>query len=85
MITQITEFLGTCISEEIGTFAEGNGRTFSYRKACKLIKQYSNEMFNELALQLRNPWADHTNIKTRKGVKYLHIVHSCTDYIFIVE
>ena len=85
MITQITQLLGTCISEEIGTFAETKGKTFSYRKACKLIKQYSNGLYNELALHLRNPWADQTNIKTRKGVKYLHIVHSCTDYIFIVE
>lgn len=84
MITEITQFLGTCISEEIGTFAESKGKGFSYRKACKLIKAYSSEMYSELALHLKNPWSDETNIKTRKGTKYLHIVHSCTDYIFVV-
>ena len=85
MVTQIDEFLGTCISTEIGQFAETKGKKFSYKKSCKLIKNYSQDLYNELALHLYNDWYKETNIKTRKGQKYLHIVHSATDYIFTVS
>lgn len=86
---KIIELAGTCSSQEIGDFAEKSGKKFSYKKACKLIQEYSTAIYNELALHLRNPWADNTNIKTgtlygNKGT-YLHIVHSTVDYIFLIE
>lgn len=82
MVTEITEFLGTCSSQEIGDLAKKPGRKFSYKKACKLIKQYDQHLYEALALHLFNPWADNTNLK--KG-NTLHIVHSQIDYLFIVK
>ncbi len=79
---QITQFLGTCSSREISELAETRGRKFSYNKAKKLIKDYSPYLYNDLALDLRNPWEDNTNLK--KG-SILHIVHSAIDYLFAVE
>lgn len=47
-----------------------------------MIKNYSTELYESLALDFWNPWDDITNIKRIKGVKYLHIVHSQIDYLF---
>lgn len=79
---EITEFLGTCSSQEIGEFAEKKGRKFSYKKAVKMIRSYDPEIYDGLALNLHNPWDHETNIKTVDSVQYLHIVHSAVDYIF---
>jgi hypothetical protein len=79
---EITQFIGTCSSKEIGEMAEKRGKKFSYKKAVQLIKNYNVDLYNDLALNLRNPWQDETNIK--KG-KILHIVHSAIDYLFLIE
>ncbi len=78
----ITEFIGTCSSPEIAELAEKRGRKFSYKKACKLIQSFDPLMYSDLALNLRNPWDHETNIILGK---YLHIVHSAVDYIFLFE
>ena len=85
---KILELIGTCSSRTVSEFAEKTGKKFSYKKACNLIKEYEPRLYNELALNLRNPWADDTNIKTgaiegQKG-KFLHIIHSAVDYIFLL-
>jgi hypothetical protein len=79
-------FVGTCVDIEIGKFVEKKGRLVSYKNAVKKIKEFDFNFYNELALNLRNPWADETEIIT--GVlfneygRYLHITHSAIDYIF---
>jgi len=82
---EIIQFLGTCASQEIGQLAEKNGRNSSYNNAKRAIKNYSAELYNELNMDLFNPWHEHTNIKTIKGVKYLHVVNSCIDYLFLIN
>lgn len=79
---EIISFLGTCSSIEIGNLAEKKGKKFNYQKAIKAIKYFSPEMYNSLALNLRNPWDHETNIKDKK---YLHVVHSAVDYLFEIE
>ena len=76
------EFMGTCVSREISTLAEKYGRPSSYKNACRMIKESYPDIYHELALNLRNPWAYMTNTKTINGEKILHIVHSQTDYLF---
>lgn len=80
--TEIDYLVGTCISAEIGEFAKKYGKPSSWKNACRMIGEYSIDLYNELALNLNNPWSEYTNIKTTKDGKFLHIVHSCTDYIF---
>ena len=82
---EIVEFLGTCSNKEIGEFALRYGRKSSYNRAKSMVKKFSLELYNELSMDFRNPWADHTNIKKVKGIKYLHVVYSCIDYIFIIK
>lgn len=82
---QIAEFLGTCASVEIGQLAEKNGRKSSYNKAKKAIKDFSTELYNDLMMDFFNPWHEHTNIKTIEGKKYLHVVNSCIDYLFLIN
>ncbi len=62
-----------------------NGKPSSYKNACKAILSYSNELYNELSLNLYNPWEDQTNIKRIGDNKYLHIVHSAIDYLFLIQ
>lgn len=82
---KIDYFLGTCSSKSIGELAEKKGKKFSYNKAKKLIKNYSFEIYEDLSLDLMNPWDYETNIKTIKDIKYLHIVHSAIDYLFVLK
>lgn len=82
---KITEFLGTCSSQEIGDFALKYGRPVSYKYALKLIKSYDNSIYQSLMPEFYNPWNDNTNIKKVKGERFLHIVHSAVDYIFKLE
>ena len=81
----ITQFLGTCSSKEIGEFAQRYGRPVSYKYALKLIKNYSDVIYNGLMPDFYNPWEHETNIKNVKGERFLHIVHSAVDYIFKLE
>jgi len=81
--------IGTCSSTEIGEFAERYGRKCSFANAKKAIKQYSPELYNALSLDLRTYYEDHTNVKSgevlgRKG-RFLHIIHSAVDYIFLIK
>jgi len=82
MQREITEFLGTCSSKEIGDLAEKSGRKFSYKKAIALIKEYDLALYEALALHLFNPWHHNTNIKQGN---ILHIVHSQIDYLFTIK
>lgn len=86
---KIIQFVGTCSSEEIGNFAEKNGRKSSWNRAKKAIADYSPALFNDLYLNLKTYYEEHTNIKKGElfGVKgkYLHIIHSAVDYIFLIE
>jgi len=82
---KIIQFLGTCASQEIGDFALKYGKPSSYNNAKKMIKEFSCDLYNDLMMDFFNPWHEHTNIKNVKGVKYLHVVQSCVDYIFIIE
>jgi len=89
---KIIEFLGTCASQSIGSLAEKTGRKSSYKNACKAINEYSPQLSTELALNLHNPWSEHTNIKNGslmgcefKNFKILHIVHSAVDYLFLIK
>jgi hypothetical protein len=82
---EISQFLGTCASEEIGNFALKYGKPSSYNNAKKAIKKYNIDLYNELQMDFFNPWHEHTNIKTVKGEKYLHVVYSCIDYIFKIN
>lgn len=82
----IEQFIGTCSNNEIGTFAQKKGRLVSYKNAIKKIKEFDFNFYNQLALNLRNPWADQTQIITgvlfNQNGRYLHITHSAIDYIF---
>jgi hypothetical protein len=86
---EIIDFIGTCGDKEIGLFAERYGRKSSFNSAKKAIKNFSPEMYNDLALNFRTYYEDYTNIKTGeiKGYKgkFLHIVHSAIDYIFLIN
>jgi len=79
-------FVGTCADIKIGKFAEKKGCLVSYKNAVKKIKEFDFNFYNELALNLRNPWADKTKIITgvlfNQHGRYLHITHSAIDYIF---
>ena len=79
---EIKYFIGTCVSKEISEIAEKPGKKFSYKKACNLIKEYDFELYNYLALNLRNPLDHETNIKKDN---ILHIVHSAVDYLFQLQ
>ena len=80
MINRI-EFIGTCISPEIGEISQKKGRKFSYKKAVKLIKEFYPELYASLALNFYNPWHYETKIIENK---YLHINHSQIDYLFLI-
>jgi succinylglutamate desuccinylase len=86
---KIQQFIGTCSSNEIGQFAEKNGRKSSWETAKKAIKKYDQSLYNELSLDFKTYYEEYTNIKQgslfgNKG-KYLHIIHSAVDYIFLLE
>jgi len=86
---EILQFIGTCSNNEIGAFAEKAGRKSSWNNAKKAIKRYSRELYNDLSLDLYTYYEEYTNIKTGRlfGVtgKYLHIIHSAVDYIFLIK
>ncbi len=86
---EILQLIGTCSNNEIGEFAERNGRKSSWNNAKKAIKKFSRELYNDLSLDLNTYYEDYTNIKTgvlfgQKG-KYLHVIHSAVDYIFLIK
>ena len=86
---EILDFIGTCTSSEIGDFAAKSGKASSWNNAKKAIKKFSPEIYNGLSLDLRTFYEDQTNIKKGKLFsvegKYLHIIHSATDYIFLIK
>lgn len=79
---KIVQFLGTCSDKKIANMAEKPGRKFSYKRACRMIKEFNSEMHYDLALDFYNPWGSNTNLK--KG-NILHVEHSAIDYLFLVE
>lgn len=79
------EFVGTCTDPVIAEIAEMHGRKASYKKACRAIKQTYPKLHYELALDFYNPWEDDTNYIVHEGNKYLHIVHSMIDYLFLIH
>ena len=86
---EILKFMGTCSSIEIGNFAEKYGRKSSFKTAKKAIKIYDSHLYNSLSLDYKTYYEEHTNIKTgilfgEKG-KFLHIIHSAVDYIFLIN
>lgn len=81
----ITSLAGTCSCKVIGDLALLHSRPASWKNACKKIKEFSPELYKELALDLFNPWWEETNIKKINNIKYLHVIHSCVDYLFIIE
>jgi hypothetical protein len=86
---EILQFVGTCSSKEIGEFAEKNGKPSSWNNAKKAILKYDALLYNDLSLDLRTYYEEHTNIKKGyvagiKG-KFLHIIHSAVDYIFLIK
>lgn len=86
---EIIQLIGTCNSVEIGEFAEKSGKKSSWNNAKKAIKKYSEALYNDLNLEYKTYYEEHTNIKTGvlfgvKG-KYLHIIHSAIDYIFLIN
>lgn len=82
---QILNFLGTCASEDVAKIARKYGRPSSYRNAVRSIINFDERFKFEFDLRFKNPYYSETNIKTIEGVKYLHLVHSQIDYIFIME
>lgn len=85
----ILQLIGTCSSVEIGEFAERSGRKSSWGNAKNAIKKYDANLYNELSLDLRTYYEDYTNIKNGElcGIKgkFLHIIHSAVDYIFLIK
>jgi len=86
---KILQLVGTCSSVEIGEFAEKSGKKRSWNNAKKAIAEYSPDLYNELCLNLRTYYEDYTNVKSGNlcGIKgkFLHIIHSAVDYIFLIE
>jgi len=78
-------FIGTCVSADIAKIAEKHGRPSSYKNACRQIKRDYPKLYEELALNLYNPWENETNIKKIGNERILHIVYSAIDYLFIIE
>lgn len=86
---EILQLVGTCSSVEVGNFAERNGRKSSWNSAKNAIKKYDESLYNELSLNLKTFYEDYTNIKKGEvcGIKgkFLHIIHSAVDYIFLIK
>ena len=79
-------FIGTCVSADIAKIAEKHGRPSSYKNACRQIKRDYPKLYEELALNLYNPWENETNIKkieffsvTKKGRMI------CTSFIITIK
>lgn len=85
LMLQILDFIGTCVSKDVAKIARRYGRPSSYKNAVKSVINFDEGFESTFDLRFRNPWDSQTNIKTIKGVKYLHLVHSQIDYIFIIE
>ena len=86
---EILQFIGTCSSSEIGQFAEKKGKKASWNNAKKAILNYDYELYKSLSLNLKTYYEHETNVKTgyllgMKG-KFLHIIHSAVDYIFLIK
>jgi hypothetical protein len=79
---KVIDFMGTCLSKEIGDLAAKSGKKFSYKKAAKIILDYNPDFIEYFDTKLRNPWAEHTNIK--KG-NILQVIHSAVDFLFIIK
>ena len=79
---RVVEWIGTCSDSKVAAIAETKGRAFSYAKAKKLVKEFDPALYEELQMDFENPWADQT--KLVKG-KYLIVVSSAIDYVFLVE
>jgi hypothetical protein len=75
-------FIGTCSDKEVAEISLKSGKRFSYKKACKLIKEQYFDIYHALALDYYNPWSRNTKIITYNKREYLHIEHSAIDYLF---
>ena len=79
-------FLGTCINPKYAKIAEKCGRKISYSRAKNIIKKFSLDLYhNRLTMDFYNPWEEKTCIVKYNSNKYLCIVHSSIDYIFLLK
>ena len=53
---------------------------FSYKTACKLIKEYCPNIWYNMGLEFPNPWSYKT-YRSRDG-RYIIITHSMIEYVF---
>ena len=79
------EFIGTCSDRAIAKIAEKKGRKASYKKTCREIKTQYPEMYEDLALNLYNPWENQTQYIMHNDTKHLCLVHSAIEYLFIIN
>ena len=79
------KFIGTCSFKSIANIAAKSGRKASYKKACQTIKDTYPNLYHDLALDYYNPWEDDTKYIIHKGKKYLCVVHSQIDYLFLIH
>lgn len=79
------EYIGNCSTPCIAKVAELPGRKASYKKACKAIKEQYPSIYNDLALDFYNPWEDQTKYIMHGKDKYLCLVHSQIEYLFLIR
>lgn len=79
------EFVGTCSDPSIARIADKSGRKASYKKACRAILDTYPDMHYSLALEYYNPWEDDTRYILHRSKKYLCLVHSEIDYLFLIH
>lgn len=58
-----------------------NAKRFSYRKLVRMIKTELPEIYDDLALNLYNPWST----ATKQTSTHYILVHSATEYFFRKE
>lgn len=77
------EFDGTCADIDIDEWERRmkGRRKFSYERMKKIIKSQYPEMYDELALDLYNPW--HNDTYRTPG--WLVLTHSATEYFFRIS
>lgn len=70
------EFIGTCSSSEVAAIARSCNRRLNKAKFNRMVKKEYPDIYNDLALNLYNPYNYYQNDK------YYCLVHSMIDYVF---
>ena len=84
---KIIDYIGSCTSNDlhISNILNHKGSSFSYNKAKKMLFEYDQLMYYNLALNYFNPWHNKTKIVKYNNNVYLIIVHSAIEYIFQID